>query len=270
MACLPQVGEEGRESAGKYGASVDVEDFAGDKSRKLSAEEEDGPGDLGDVCRASYGDSGVGAGGILRAVEDAAGHLRVRPSRSDAVGVDAVRSELGGERLSKRDDGAFAGGVVGVASFAALSGSRGDEHDVASRRLQRNTTRGDLWVGGGTGAGEHVGGSGMKQAKDAVHVCGLGASPLGCAHIGNCNGDRWPYAVVGDQNVQIAEGFEGAGNQGFAIFGRSKLLLNRKAEVSAATLAGEGIGPVGGGVIAERDACSGLAEEADGGCADAA
>jgi hypothetical protein len=40
-------------SAGKDGAAVDVEDFAGDKAGVKSAEEEDGAGDLVDVNPSS-------------------------------------------------------------------------------------------------------------------------------------------------------------------------------------------------------------------------
>lgn len=50
--------------AGENGASVDVEDFAGDEAGEWGAEEEDGASDLGDVSGAADGDGGVSAGGV--------------------------------------------------------------------------------------------------------------------------------------------------------------------------------------------------------------
>src|SRR2546422_8466547 len=41
-------------------------------------------------------------------------HLRIHPSRRDAVDRDVARRELDGEGLGERDDGALGGGVVGV------------------------------------------------------------------------------------------------------------------------------------------------------------
>jgi hypothetical protein len=270
-------------SAGEDGAAVDVEDFAGDEAGEWGAEEEDGAGDLGDVGGAADGDGGVGAGGDFGEIEDGAGHLGVGPAGGYAVGVDAVGCELGGEGFGEGDDGAFAGGVVGVAAFSALAGGGGDEDDVASSGLEGDAAGGKglgIWWWfipksqrrdpGHPRAGEHVGGGGVDEAEDGVDVGGLGETPLGGGHGGDGGFDGGPDAVVGDEDIEIAEVGDGAGNQGFAFLGCGEGRLDGQAEGGAAEFDGEGFGLGLRGDVAEGDAGSGLAEEADGGCADAA
>jgi hypothetical protein len=76
--------------------------------------------------------------------------------------------------------------------------------------------------------------------------------------------------VVGDEDVEVAEGRESVGDEGFAVFRRFQRLLDGKAEVGTSAGGGERVGLVGSLAIAEGDAGSGLAEEADRGRADAA
>src|SRR2546422_11602401 len=60
-------------------------------------------------------------------------HLRIHPSRRDAVDRDVARRELDGEGLGERDDGALGGGVVGVERLAPLAGGGRHEYDPAAR-----------------------------------------------------------------------------------------------------------------------------------------
>jgi len=76
--------------------------------------------------------------------------------------------------------------------------------------------------------------------------------------------------VVGDEDVEIAEGCKGLGDEGFSVFGGFEVPLDGEAEGWAPERGGESVGLVRGGAVAKGDAGSGLAEEADGGCADAA
>ena len=76
--------------------------------------------------------------------------------------------------------------------------------------------------------------------------------------------------MVGDEDVEVAEGFQRAGDESLSIFGRRELLLDWAAEFRATTFCGEGVSLIGGGAIAEGDARPGLTEEANGGCADTA
>src|ERR1019366_9078669 len=212
----------------------------------------------------------VGAGGVFGTVEDGSGHLGVGPAGGDAVGVDAVGGELGGERLGEGDDGALGGGVVGVASLATLAGGGGDEDDVSASGLERDTAGGGVGIAFRAGAGEHVGGGGVDEAEDTRDIGGNRAMPLGGGHASDGGGDRRPDAVVGDEDVEISEGCESAGDEGFAVLGGGEGLLDGEAEGWAAERGGEGFGLRGGLLIAEGDTGSGLAEEADGGGADAA
>ena len=244
--------------AGEDGAAVDVKDFAGDEAGERSTEEEDGAGDLHDVAGAADGDGGVHPGGDFGVSEDGVGHLGPGPAGSDAVGVDAVRSEFGGEALGEGDERAFAGGVVGVEGLATLAGGGGNQNDVAAGTS----------VDGG--AGEHVGGGGVDEAEDAVVVNRLGAAPLGGGHGGDGGLDGRPDAVVGDEDVEVAEGCDGGGDECLAVFRCGEILLHGKAEGGAAAFGCErlGLGPCL--AIAEGNARSGQAEEAHCGGADAA
>jgi len=60
------------------------------------------------------------------------------------------------------------------------------------------------------------------------------------------------------------------GDEGFAVFGGGESLLDWEAEGWTAEFGGEGVGLIGGLLIAEGDAGSSLAEEADSGGTDAA
>lgn len=191
------------------------------------------------------------------------------PAGGDAVGVDAVGSEFGGEGFGKGDDCALGCGIVSVANFSALTGGGRDENDVAACGLEGDTS-GSFTRACGAWAGEHVGGGGMDEAEDTVDVGGLGEAPLRRGHGGYGRFDRRPDAVVGYEDVEVAEGFQGGGDEGFSIFGGGEVLLNRSAAFWATTFFGEGLSLVGGGAIAEGDSCSGLAEETYGGCSDAA
>src|ERR1017187_7771463 len=208
-----QLSARSRGSAGEDGAAVDVEDFAGDEAGERGAEEEDGAGDLRDVGGALRRDGRVGVGGDGGIVEDGGGHLRVRPAGCDAVGVDRVRGELGGERLGEGDDGALGGGVVSVKAFAALAGRGGDEDDVAASGGRGGIGRAERGADGcGRGTSEHVGGGGVNQAEDAIEIGGDGAVPLGSGHGGDGGGGGRPDAVVGDEDVEVAEGRESVGD----------------------------------------------------------
>ena len=245
-------------STDEDGAAVDVEDFAGDEAGERGAEEEDRAGDLVDVAGTADGDGGVDAGGDFGISEDGVGHLCPGPAGGDAVGVDAVWGEFGGEALGERDERALAGGVVRVACFAALAGRGRDEDDVAASASRMQ------------GADEHVRSGGMDEAEDAVDVDGLCAAPLGRGHSGDIGFHGGPDAVVEDEDVQVSEGLEGGGDEGFAVFGGGEVLLDGEADGWAAAFGGEGFGLRLGGAIAEGDAGSGLAKEADGSGANAA
>ena len=70
--------------------------------------------------------------GHLGIAEDLCRGVGGDPAGSDAVAVDALADEFGGEAFGEADESAFGGGVVGVEGFAALAGGGADEDDVAS------------------------------------------------------------------------------------------------------------------------------------------
>ncbi len=156
-----------------------------------------------------------------------------------------------------------------MATFSALTGGGGDEDDVSAGGLEWNTSRG-LTRTSGAWAGQHVGGGGVDQAKDAVDVGGLGEAPLGGGHGGDGGFDGRPDAVVGNEDVEVAKSCESGGDERLSVFGGGEVLLDRPAEFGATTFCGEGMSLIGGGTIAEGDPGTGLAEKTDCGCANAA
>ena len=74
---------------------------------------------------AAEGDGGHHFFRRFGVVEGSGGHLGGDPAGGYAVAVDSGGDELGGEALGEGDEGAFAGGVVGVEGLAALGGGGG-------------------------------------------------------------------------------------------------------------------------------------------------
>lgn len=79
---------------------------------------------------------------------------------------------------------------------------------------------------------------------------------------------RWPDPMVDDEAIEASEGADGGGDEIAAIFGGGELLLEGDARLRSAALRGESFGCGAGGAIAECYPGSGLAKEADRGCAD--
>ena len=120
----------------------------------------------------------------------------------------------------------------------------------------------------GRGSAEHVGSRGVDQAEDAREVDIQRAAELRGGHGGDRGFVRRPDAVVGYQDVEIAERRKGGSYQGFALVGRGEFLLDRKAERRTTALSGERIGFIGGLMIAERNAGASFPEQSNGGGAD--
>lgn len=116
--------------------------------------------------------------------------------------------------------------------------------------------------------GLHLGHGCADYAEDAIEVDAQGVAPLGGGHL--CDGRivSGPDAVVGDDAVQAAEGGDSGGDECLSVFRGGERLVDGSAEVGTATFAGEGFGLLGGKAVVEGYFGSGLAEEADGGCAD--
>ena len=77
--------------------------------------------------------SGIGGEDTLAGLgigERRGGHVGRDPAWRDAIDADAVRRELGCQAFGHANDGAFAGGVVGVEGFAALACGGADENNM--------------------------------------------------------------------------------------------------------------------------------------------
>ncbi len=212
--------------------------------------------------------SSTWAGRPLGGGEGGGGHVCGDPARGNAVAVDGLRGELGREGLGERDKRAFAGGVVGVEGVAALAGGGGDEDDVAAGGF--DGASGTLSaVSVGPGPREHVGGGGLDEAEGAVEIGGERVAPA-CG--GDFGGGRVvrPDAVVDDEDVEVSEGSQRAGDQRLAVLHGGERLLKGEALGGAAELGGEGFGFRLRGSVAEGDAGSSLAKETHSGGADAA
>ena len=91
--------------------------------------------------------------------------------------------------------------------FAALAGGGADEDDVAAGCALVSGWD-CIWA---TAA--------WTEAEDAVEVGAEGAAPLGGGHGGDGGVVRGPDAVVDDGAVETAEGGDGGGDEGLAVFG---------------------------------------------------
>src|SRR6266566_6382490 len=238
-------------------AAVDVEDLAGDEAGEGGAKEQNRRGDLVNVRGAAQRDERQQLLGRFGVAKDIGGHLGGDPAGGDAVAVNALADEFGGEALGEADESALGGGVVGVEGLASLAGGGTDEDNVAADSIHCRL-------------GLHLGDCGADYAEDAVEVGAEGVSPLGGCHGGDGGVVGGPDAVVQDGAVQAAEGGYGSGDEGLAIFRGGEGLLDGAAELGASALLDEGLGLLGGGAVAEDHLCACLAEEADGGCADSA
>ena len=76
--------------------------------------------------------------------------------------------------------------------------------------------------------------------------------------------------MVDDKDIERAEGGDGGGDEGLAVFRGGKLLLDGDAVGGSAKLGDEGFGLLAGALVAEGDAGTGLAEETNGSGSDAA
>ena len=244
-------------SAGEHGASINVEDLAGDEPSVRSAKKEDGAGNFVDVSGAAERDQRHRFLGRGRVSKGSGGHLGRDPARGDAVGENTLWGKLRRQRFRERDEGALRGGVVGMEGLTALCGGRGDKDDMASRDA------GDLR------AGEHVRDGGLDKAEDALQINSKGRYPLIVGHGSNGLVMGWPDAVIDDEDVEIVESINGGVDEGSAIRGRGKGLLERAAERRTAKLAGEGVSLRSRCVVGEGDAGACLAEEPNGSGADA-
>jgi hypothetical protein len=79
-----------------------------------------------------------------------------------------------------------------------------------------------------------------------------------------------PDAVIEDGAVDATKCCDGGGDEGLAVFGCGKSLADGAGAFGAAALRDQGLGPLGGGLIAEDDLGTCLVEEADGGRTDSA
>ena len=95
--------------------------------------------------------------------------------------------------------------------------------------LQGDVAGGGLRIALRAGTCQHVRARGVDKPEDTVDVGGDGAAPLGGGHFGHGGGRGRPDAVIGDEDVEIAEGHERRGDEGFAVLGRKQLLANWEA-----------------------------------------
>ena len=131
--------------------------------------------------------------GRFGVAKDIGGHFGGDPAGGDAVAVDALADEFGGEAFGEADESAFSGGVVGVESLAALAGRGADQDDVAADTFD-------------CGLRLHLGDGGADYAEDAVEVGAKGVPPLGGSHGFYRGVVGGPDAVVEHGAVEAAEG----------------------------------------------------------------
>src|SRR5271165_2248081 len=74
----------------EYGASIHIEDLAGDEAGVFRAEEQDGGGNLLRRANASEGDGATDFIAAVRVIERRLGHVGVDPTGGHGVHVDAV------------------------------------------------------------------------------------------------------------------------------------------------------------------------------------
>ena len=85
--------------------------------------------------------------------------------------------------------------------------------------------------------------------------------PLGFGHLRYGRIRRSPNPVIGNQNIESAEGSHCRANKSPSIGWSRQLLLNGKAMLRSSARSGESLGLFAGAAIAEGNACSGGAEQ---------
>ena len=93
------------------------------------------------------------------------GHIRIHPARRHAIHINAIAGQFRGESLDHADQRTLGRRVIAVKSFAALSGSRTDQHDVTC------SPAGLLLL-------LHLSNGMLDECEDAVQIDGNRVAPL--------------------------------------------------------------------------------------------
>ena len=179
-------------------AAVDVERLPGDVAGLLAREVDAGGGDVAPLAEAPGGDRGEQ--GLLLRVRQRVGHRRLDESGGNAVGGDAARGCLGGERLHHPREAGLGGGVVGLPGIAGRAHHRGDE-DEPPPTLAEHAAQ--------AGAGEHEAGAEI-DVQDLLPVLVLHAERETVA------GDSAAMDEDGGRTCRLRRAF-GQGREGGAI-----------------------------------------------------
>src|SRR5580704_10614280 len=186
--------------SGQNRTAVHVEDFPVNKAGMLGTEEQYGGGDFLRLTDAAQGNSAANLLSALWICKRSRAHISVNPARSNAIYVDACRSELGCESLGHADQRALARGIVAVKCFSSLAARGTDQHDMSSRSV-------------GARLRLHLRHGVFDQAEHSVEIDGHGGAPLLVRHALDRNVFRRPDSMVGDENVESTKMFDRLGHE---------------------------------------------------------
>lgn len=120
--------------------AIDNERLASDVGGVLGGEESDGIGDFFGATEPAHGDAFEAdfADGFW----DGGRHVGFNEAGDYSIDADTFAGEFGSQGLGEREDGAFGGGVGGLAHDADEGGDGGDIYDAAAAGEQHGSAEG--------------------------------------------------------------------------------------------------------------------------------
>ncbi|MFM1943743.1 MAG: hypothetical protein RI897_2725 [Verrucomicrobiota bacterium] len=230
-----------------FKAAVDVQDFSGDIVGPLGGEERDCVGDIFGFTVASEQDSAEDL--VTGAFADVAGHFSFDDPGCDGIDRDTAGCQFDGEGFGEGVDGAFTGGVGGLAASAFFAGDGADIDDFSA-------ALGDEVGGGGAGHIEDAGDVGIEDGLDIVVFE---------------EGERVVADDPGviDEDVELACAVDDFFDEGGALGGVSDVDFFG-GDVGIGVGGDDGLGGLLIGEVGEGDVGAGVGEGFDDGAADAA
>src|SRR5208282_1949970 len=116
----------------KHRTSVNIDYFTGDEGCQIGCGKENWPGDFLGRSRALEWNRHERAFLHFLVAKHGRGHVRIDPSRRNAVDQNVVPRQLRRKSLHQTDDSPLAGSIVRVKRLAPLARRRADGHDSSA------------------------------------------------------------------------------------------------------------------------------------------
>src|SRR6185437_14473472 len=108
-------------SSYQHRATVDVEDFSSNKAGMCRTQKQDRSSNLFRLARAAQRNGGINTLADRCVMQRRCSHIRLYPSWSDTVHINAIARKLGGKPFHHADNRSLAGRIVTVERFSTLA-----------------------------------------------------------------------------------------------------------------------------------------------------